>query len=572
MGYDLVVRNGTVIDGSGRARVRADVGVRDGRIVTIGRITDKGADEIDAEGHFVTPGFVDGHTHLDVQVCWDPLGTCSSWHGVTSVVMGNCGFTVAPMRASDRHLALRSLERAEDISGEVIAAGVDWRWETYADYLDVLDRQPLGVNVAGFVGHSAVRPYVMGEAAFERTATDDEIDAMRAVVEASLRAGAIGFSTSRSPNHRTTTDQPVASGVADWREVRALAGVMGELGTGIFQLAQEQYDDPERTRDYRARLTQLGVDTGRPVLFVAGAPADDAAKLRETLDWIEASNARGGRLTGCVHTREFISVMGFKVGLPFDSLPRWRELRARPLAEQRAVLADPVARAPYVEEANGDGYRRAIGAEIRPPDWSRLRVLHDPDGPWQSVAELAAVRGTTPVDVMIDESLAHDFDRYFAQPFANLDLEAVRTFLEHPYTVIGIADTGAHVSQLLDSSITTHLLSYWVRTREAFTWEQAVRMLTFDPASTWGLRDRGLLREGMRADITVFDPARVNQRLPDTAYDQPGGVRRLVQRADGYLATVVNGQVLLRDGEHTGALPGQVLRGDASLPAATPGS
>jgi N-acyl-D-amino-acid deacylase len=561
MGYDLVVRNGTVIDGSGRPPVRADVGVVDGRIAAIGRITETGTDEVDAEGHVVTPGFIDGHTHLDVQMCWDPLGTCSSWHGVTSVIMGNCGFTVAPMRASERHLALRSLERAEDIAGEVIAAGVDWQWETYADYLGVLDRSPLGINVAGFVGHSAVRPYVMGEAAFERTATDDEIATMQRVVAESLRAGAIGFSTSRSPNHRTTTDQPVASGVADWREVQALAGVMRDLGGGIFQLAQEQYDDTERNDEYRERLTRLGIDTGRPVLFVAGAPAHDDGKVRETLEWIERSNARGGRLTGCVHTREFISVLGFKVGLPFDALPSWAQLRSRPLAEQRAVLADPVSRAPFVAEAMAGSYRKGIGAEIRPPKWELLRVLHAPTGPWRTVGELAAERGTTPVDVMIDESLARDFDLYFAQPFANLNLDAVRTFLAHPYTVIGIADTGAHVSQLLDSSITTHLLSYWVRTREAFTLEQAVRMLTFDPATTWGLRDRGLLREGMVADITVFDPATVGERLPDTAYDQPGGVRRLVQKADGYLATIVNGQVLLRDGEHTGALPGQVLRG-----------
>lgn len=564
MTYDLVVRNGTIIDGSGRPRVRADVGVVDGVIAAIGRIDERGTEEVDAEGHFVTPGFVDGHTHLDAQVCWDPLGTCSSWHGVTSVVMGNCGFTVAPARASERHLALRSLERAEDISATVLEQGVEWQWETYADYLGVVDRLPKGINFAGFIGHSALRPYVMGEAAFERAATDDELAAMRREVESAMRAGAIGFSTSRSPNHRTTTDSPVASAVADWREVQALTGVLRDVGAGIFQLAQEQYADPDETAAYRERLTQLGVDTGRPVLFVAGAPAHDRAKAQETLEWIETANARGGRLVGCVHTREFISVMGFKVGLPFDSLPRWSALRARPLAEQRAVLADPVQRAPYVEEAMGGGYRGAIGAEIRPPKWELLRVLHDANGPWATVAELAAQRGTTPVDVMIDESIAVDFDRYFAQPFANLDLDAVLAFLKHPHTVIGIADTGAHVSQLLDSSITTHLLSYWVREREAFSWEEAVRMLTFDPASTWGLRDRGLLREGYAADLVVFDPARVTQRLPETAYDQPGGVRRLVQKADGYLATIVNGQVVLRDGEHTGALPGRVLRGPAA--------
>ena len=559
--YDLVIRNGTVIDGSGAPRVRADVGVIDGVVATIGRIRDRAAEEIDAEGHFVTPGFIDGHTHLDAQVCWDPLGTCSSWHGVTSVVMGNCGFTIAPIRADARHLALRSLERAEDISAEVLAAGVDWQWETYAEYLDVVDRLPKGINYAGFVGHSALRPYVMGEAAFERAATDDELAAMHHEVTSAMRAGAIGFSTSRSPNHATTTDDPVASRVAEWREVEALAGVLRELGGGLFQLAQEQYADPAANREYRERLTKLGVDTGRPILFVAGAPANDPAKVRETLDWIESSNAIGSRLVGCVHTREFISVMGFRVGLPFDSLPLWSELRARPIDEQRFMLADPVSRAPYVSEAMAGNYRSAIGAEIRPPKWDLLRVLHDANGPWATVAELAAQRDTTPVDVMIDESLDANFDRYFAQPFANLNLDAVLTFLRHPNTVIGIADTGAHVSQLLDSSIPTHLLSYWVREREAFTWEQAVRMLTFDPASTWGLRNRGLLREGFAADLVVFDPSSVSQRLPEVANDQPGGMRRLIQKADGYRATIVNGSVLLRDGEHTGALPGALLRG-----------
>lgn len=561
MSFDLVIRNGTVIDGSGRPAMRADVGIVGDRIATIGRITEQGADEVDAEGHFVTPGFIDGHTHLDAQVCWDPLGTCSSWHGVTSVVMGNCGFTIAPSRSSEKHLALRSLERAEDIASEVLAAGVDWQWETYADYLGVVDQLPKGINFAGFVGHSALRPFVMGEAAFERAATDDELVAMRNEVRSAMQAGAIGFSTSRSPNHATTTDQPVASRLADWTEVQAITDVLRELGGGLFQLAQEQHGDADDLRAYRERLTQLAMDSGRPVLFVAGAPGKDPAKVTEVLDWIEQSNTRGGRLVGCVHTREFISVMGFRVGLPFDSLPMWRELRARPLAEQRAVLADPVTRAPYVEVAMRGTYADGIGAEMRPPNWDLLRVLHDANGPWSTVGELAANRNTTPVDVMIDESLAADFDRYFAQPFANFDLDAVLTFLRHPNTVIGIADTGAHVSQLLDSSITTHLLSYWTREREMFTWEQAVRMLTFDPASTWGLRDRGLLREGAYADVTVFDPKTVNQRLPETAYDQPGGVRRLIQRADGYLATVVNGSVLLRNGEHTGALTGQLLRG-----------
>ena len=562
MQFDLVIRGGELADGDGGPLRPADVAVVDGRIVAVGQVAGRGREEIDARGKLVTPGFVDIHTHYDGQATWDSRLQPSSWHGVTTAVMGNCGVGFAPVRAQHRDRLIELMEGVEDIPGAALHEGLSWQWDSFGDYLDALDQRPRDIDVAAQLPHGALRVYVMGErGARLEAATEDDLRQMRQLSAEAVRAGAIGFSTSRSPNHATTTDRPVASRVADWREVQALAGVMRDLGGGIFQLAQEQYADPDLNQEYRDRLTQLGVDTGRPILFVAGAPAHDPAKVRETLDWIETSNDIGGRLVGCVHTREFISVMGFRVGLPFDSLPKWKQLRARSLEEQRAVLADPSSRAPFVEEAMGGGYRGAIGAEIRPPKWDLLRVLHDPNGPWKTVAELAAQRGTTPVDVMIDESLAADFDRYFAQPFANLNLDAVLTFLRHPHTVIGIADTGAHVSQLLDSSIPTHLLSYWVREREAFTWEEAVRMLTFDPASTWGFHDRGLLREGYAADIAVFDPVTVSQRLPETAYDQPGGMRRLIQKADGYLATVVNGSVLLRAGEHTGALPGRVLRG-----------
>ncbi|HZP28323.1 MAG TPA: amidohydrolase family protein [Acidimicrobiia bacterium] len=561
MPYDLVVRNGTVVDGTGAPRFRADVGVVGDRIAALGRIRERGAHEMDAEGRFVTPGFVDGHTHMDAQVFWDPLGTCSCWHGVTTVVMGNCGFTLAPCRETEKDLAIRSLERAEDIARDAMLEGITWQWETYADYLDALARTPLGINYAGYIGHSALRTYVMGERAFEQTATDDDLTAMRREVESALRAGAIGFSTSRSPNHETADDRPVASRLASWSEVEALVDVMTGLGAGVFELAQEQPLDPDTRADYARRLRDLAVTSGRPITYVVGMSPAAPDAWRDALDLLDDIAARGGRVTGQVHSREFLSIIGFKVNLPFDRLPGWAEMRSRPLAEQRAALADPARRAALVAEAHAGRYGAAIGAEVRPPQYDAIRVLDAPEGPYRTVAEVAAERRADPVDVMIDLSLERDLALFFAQPFANQDLGAVRTMLEHPRTVVAISDSGAHVSQIIDASVPTHFLSHWVRAEQVFTWEQGVRKLTSDPARLWGFADRGVVAEGYAADLTVFDPGTIAPALPDAARDLPAGALRLTQRATGIDATVVNGRVLLVDGEPTGDLPGRLLRG-----------
>jgi N-acyl-D-aspartate/D-glutamate deacylase len=559
--YDLVVRNGTVLDGTGAPRFRADVGVVGDRIASLGRIRERGAREIDAEGRFVAPGFVDGHTHMDAQVFWDPLGTCSCWHGVTTVVMGNCGFTLAPCRETEKDLAMRNLERAEDIAREAMLEGITWQWETYADYLDALDRTPKGINYSGYIGHSALRTYVMGERAFEQDATDDDLAAMAREVESALRAGAIGFSTSRSPNHETADDRPVASRLASWDEVRALVGVMAAAGTGVFELAQEQPGDPEAAADYARRITALAVDSGRPLTYVVGSNPAAPEAWRDALALLDDIAARGGRVTGQVHSREFLSIIGFKVNLPFDRLAGWAELRSRPLAEQRAALVDPVRRAALVAEAREGKYRSAIGAEVRPPRYDLLRVLDTREGPYRTVADVAAERRADPVDVIIDLSLEQDFALFFAQPFANHDLGAVRTMIEHPRTVVAISDSGAHVSQIIDASVPTHFLSHWVRGEGAFSWEQGVRMLTADPARLWGFTDRGVVAEGYAADLAVFDPEQVAPELPDAARDLPAGALRLKQGATGIDATVVNGRVLLVEGEPTGDLPGRLLRG-----------
>jgi N-acyl-D-amino-acid deacylase len=560
MPYDLVIMNGVVVDGSGLPRYRADVGVRHGRIAAIGRIRERSREVLDADGQVVAPGFVDGHTHMDAQVFWDPLGTCSCWHGITSVVMGNCGFTLAPCGRADRHLVMRNLERAEDISPEAMNAGIEWRWTTFPEYLDCLEGLPKGINYATYIGHSALRTHVMGERAFEHQATASDLAAMARELRDAIRAGAKGFTTSRSPSHETMDGRPVASRVASWEEVRRLVGVMGEMNAGIFELAGERHDD-EHLREYHVRLRDLAVETGRPVTFGLFSRREVPGQWRAYIDLLEETAAAGGRMFAQVHSRALSVVLSFKTTLPFDQLPVWKELRALPLAEQRGRLRDRELRPQLVAATAELSDRRAIGAEARPPDYDWIFLMDTPEPPWRSVAEVARERGVDPVEAMIDLALERDLERFFFQPIANEDQDAALELMRHPRTVVTFSDAGAHVSQIMDASLQSHLLSHWVRAKQAFTLEQAVRMLSFVPATYWGFADRGLIREGMAADLIVFDPDTIGPEMPEVVYDLPAGARRLVQRARGIAATVVNGEVVLLNGKPTGALPGQLLRG-----------
>ena len=560
MTLDLVIRGGTVVDGTGMPGYRADVGVANGTIVSIGRITERGAEEIDAEGKVVAPGFIDGHTHFDAQVCWDPLGTSSSSHGVTSVIMGNCGFTIAPCREAEMDLALRSLERAEDMSRAAMLAGIQWRWETFAEYFDELDRLPKGINYAGYIGHSALRTYVMGERAYDGPANDDDVAAMTRELEAALAAGAIGFSTSRSQSHATADDRPVASRMADWREVCALVTRMGELGGGVFELALEQYPDSGSRRPFLDRLENLAVDSGCPLTFITASTTAMPDLHRDLLALFDRTAGRGGRMFGQAHAREFRSITGFEVKLPFDGLAGWKELRRLSIDEQRRALEDPDRRRRLADEALHGPYGNAIGAEARAPQFDTMRIVDRPQGPYRTVGELAAERGVSGVDVMIDLALDTGMSQLFAQPFANQNMDSVLEILRSPHTVVAVSDSGAHVSQIVDSSVPTFLLSHWVRNEQAFTLEEGVRMLTLEPAQRWGLHERGVVQQGRVADLVVFDPDTIEPNIPHAATDLPAGAKRLIQHATGVHATVVGGQTLLIDGEHTGALPGQVLR------------
>jgi len=561
--HDLVIRNGTVVDGSGLGSYRADVAVDDGIITAVGRLRDEtGREEIDASDHVVSPGFIDGHTHMDAQLFWDTAGSNSCWHGITTVVMGNCGFTLAPVDPGAEALVVRNLERAEDIDPAALAAGIDWGWSTFPEYLDAVDRRPKGINYASNIGHSALRTWAMGERAFTEEASEDDLRLMSQQLEDALRAGAIGFTTSRTEHHETSDNRPVASRLASWDELRALVGVLSRLGVGICEGGTEGVlsSDPDERDLAFTRTRDLAVESGVPLTFgiIATDPGGD-----RMLDLIDTTAAAGGRIIGQSHCRGISVLMGFQTRLPFDLLPEWRELRQRPLAEQAAAYRDPETKARLVQTAMRGDYSalRGIGAMPRKPDFEGIRVYERGLPPNPTVAEVARARGVEPAEAMIDLGLESDFEVLFIQPsLYPQDPEVLRRVLRHPRTVMTFSDSGAHLSQIADASIHTYLLGHWVRDLGELTIEDAVRMITLAPALAWGFSDRGLVREGMVADLNVFDPATIAPAVPKVVHDLPAGGRRLIQRADGFLATVVNGEVTIRDGQPTGATPGRLFR------------
>jgi N-acyl-D-aspartate/D-glutamate deacylase len=559
MAYDLVVKNGMIVDGSGLPRYRGDIGIKDGKIAEIGRIASTAGETLDAEGHIVSPGFIDGHTHMDAQIFWDPIGTSSCFQGVTSVVMGNCGFTLAPCRESEADLVFRNLERAEDISRAAMLAGIKWRWETFPQFLDVLDTLPKGINYSGYIGHCALRTYVMGQRAFTDEATEDDTRAMVHQVKEAIAAGAFGFSTTRSVNHQTSDDKPVASRLATWGEFETLVHAMG---AGVVEVAGEPRGaDSDKARIYYEGLSKLAIDTGRPITFGLFNRRKTPGAWRTTFDIIERTAQRGGRMFAQVHSRALNVLLSFETQLPFDKWEYWREIRALPLADQKKALLDPEKRRRLVEIASRPYEGPLVrGTEARPPEWDWIYAMDKIEGPHKSMADLARQKNTHPVELMIDMALERDMKFFMVQPIANENQTEALELMKHPRSVVTFSDSGAHVSQIMDSSLQTHLLSHWVREKQAFTLEEAVKLITCDNATQFGFHDRGLLREGMAADIVVFDPATVGPRMPEVVCDLPAGAKRLRQKADGMRATIVNGQVMLRDNEPTGNLPGKLLR------------
>jgi N-acyl-D-amino-acid deacylase len=569
MALDLLIKNGTVIDGSGMPRYRADVGVKGGRIVEIGRIREPAEKVIDADGQVVSPGFIDGHTHMDAQVAWDPLGSCSCWHGVTSVVMGNCGFALAPCKPEDREWFARCLTAVEDIPTEAMMEGIDWTWETFPEYLANVERLPKGLNYGMYIGHSALRMYAMGpRRGLEEKASEDDLRAMEHAVAEALRAGALGFSTSRATTHVTPDDTPVASRIGDWSEIERLVGQMGKLNSGIFQIGPD-ISGGEAQRACLEQLRKIATDSGRPIMFgmLATKQGIDPNPWDFQTRFMDETVALGGRMYGQATTRSINAVFSLKSYLPFDVLPAWKAVRALPLAEQKARLRDPEVRARLIaEEATMKPRERTLqggGAattDPRKPNYDNLFPMLSVDWDDPSVGELSRRHNKHPVEVILDLALEND-NRMFVQPIVNEQPADVLNLLKHPRTLATFSDSGAHVCQEMGSSLQTHLLSYWVRNKQQFTLEEAVRMLTFDNASAWELPDRGLIRTGYAADLVVFDEAGVKPQLPTVETDLPGGARRLVQKADGIMATIVNGTVAIENGQATGNSGGQVLKG-----------
>jgi N-acyl-D-amino-acid deacylase len=569
MALDLLVKNGTVIDGSGLPRYRTDVGVKGGRIVQIGRIREPAERVVDAEGMIVAPGFIDGHTHMDAQVNWDPLGSCSCWHGVTSVVMGNCGFALAPCKPEDREWFARCLTAVEDIPTEAMMEGIDWTWETFPEYLATVERLPKGLNYGAYIGHSALRMYAMGaRRGLEEKASEDELRAMEHAVAEALKAGALGFSTSRANTHLTPDDSPVASRIADWPEIERLVAQMGKLDAGIFQIGPD-ISGGEAQKACLEQLRKIALDTGRPIMFgmLATKQGIDPNPWDFQTRFMDETVALGGRMWGQATTRSINAVFSLKSYLPFDVLPAWKEIRSLPLAEQKARLRDPEVRARLVAaEATMKPRERTLqggGAattDPRKPNYDNLFPMLSVDWDDPSIGELSRRQNKHPVEVIIDLALDNE-NRMFVQPIVNEQPADVLNLLKHPRTLATFSDSGAHVCQEMGSSLQTHLLSYWVRNKQQFTLEEAVRMLTFDNASAWELPDRGLIRTGYAADLVVFDEAGIKPQLPTVETDLPGGARRLVQKADGIAATIVNGVVAIENGQATGNSGGQVLKG-----------
>ena len=448
-----------------------------GRIAEIGRIRERGKDEIDATGQVVSPGFIDGHTHMDAQVFWDPLGSCSCWHGVTTAVMGNCGFTLAPGSPEQREMILSNIIRAEDISAEAIGAAVPWKWTRFREYMDVVDELPKAINYAANIGHSALRTHVMGPRAFEQHASADDMGAMEHELLDALDAGAIGFTSSLSTGHKLPEpdNRPVASNHGSWEELSQLVCAVGTTGRGIFEYSRERQSrspDPEVRKAVNDRLRDLAVKSGVPITF--GIPSGSAG-TKDNLALLDSTAKAGGRMFGQTHTRGISHVLSFKGRLQFDDFAEWARVRALPIEEQRKAFRDPEQRRRLVEATKSGAYRTG-GGEPRKPTYENMYVVYSAVSRNPTVAELAAKRNVDPVEVMMDLALESDFNQLFMQfdeaTVPKTEEEALAT-LRHPRTVMTFSDSGAHVSLIMDSSIHTHLLAYWVRERGAFSLEEA---------------------------------------------------------------------------------------------------
>jgi N-acyl-D-amino-acid deacylase len=558
MAYDVIIKNGTVVDGTGGAPYRADVAIQGDRIAEIGKVTASAKRTLDAEGRIVTPGFVDIHTHLDAQIFWDPIASSSCWHGVTSVVMGNCGVTFAPCRPGDREYFAHLMESVEDIPAATIMAGMPWQWETYGEYLKALDARPKGLNVGGLVGHCAVRYWAMGaESLDNQPANADQIARMHDIVTEAIAGGALGFSTSRTILHRTPEGQPVPGTFATREELLGIAKALGTLKRGLFEAApgidSGKPEDIKREVDW---MTEVSLATGRPVTFGLAQSRPHREVYSSMLEQISASATRGAQIFAQSTARGIGVLFGFVNRTPFDRALSWRALRTLKLEEKVAKLRNPEYRATMIQEALADP---------PPIDFSQIFLLPTAEARYDHQAEdsLAAHArrlGVSPAEAFITLSSEQAGKALFNYPFLNPTFDAVQHMLDHPRVVIGLGDSGAHCGQIMDSSLPTYFLKYWVQERQHFTLAQAIRKLTHDPAQLFGIHERGILRQGAYADVNVIDYDHLQLPAPTFVNDLPADGARYIQKSSGYTYTLVNGQVFMEGLEHTGTFAGRVLR------------
>jgi N-acyl-D-aspartate/D-glutamate deacylase len=565
--HDLVIRGGTIVDGTGAPGRSGDVAIDGGVIAEVGGSAGPGRREIVADGSVVAPGWVDIHTHYDGQVTWDPYLTPSCWHGITTVVMGNCGVGFAPAKPERRDWLIGLMEGVEDIPGAALAEGIRWEWESFPEYLDALEQMPRALDVGTQVPHGAVRAYVMGErGAKNQPPTPEDIAAMGAIVREGIAAGALGFSTSRTLLHRAIDGEPVPGTFAPEDEVLGIGRAMGQIGQGVFEMASDLTPETKEL----AWMERLSRESGRPVTFALLQNDFDPQQWKRLLEATERANANGAKPVGQVSARPTGLLLGFDGTVhPFKCHRAYKEVAHLPIAERVVRLRDPEVRARLLAETDvhfDDPFTQFICTM-----WTKIFTLGDPlnyePSRDQSLAALSERAGCRPEELALDALLEREGRGLLYLPllnYADFDFAPIHTMLTHPDTVLSLSDGGAHCGVICDAGTPTLMLTHWVRGRTRgprLSLEFAVRRQTSETAALYGLHDRGRLAPGLKADVNVIDLDALRLHQPEIVFDLPAGGRRLVQRADGYRQTVKDGQVTFEDGEPTGALPGKLLRG-----------
>lgn len=573
--FDLVIRGGTVVDGLGNEPFVADVAITDGKIAAIGTDLGRGKEEIQAQGLLVTPGFVDVHTHYDGQVIWENRLNPSSGHGVTTALMGNCGVGFAPARKADHTKLIQLMEGVEDIPGVVMTEGLTWEWETYPQYLDAVAARPHDINIASYVPHAPLRVYVMGDrAAAGEAATPEDIERMARIAREAVEAGALGFATSRTLFHRSSSGDKIPTLDAAEDELDGIAKAIASTGRGMLQIATD-YENGTNIAGEFAMLSGVAGRNGIPLTLPMAQLHSNPDGWREILGLIADANARGVKITAQALPRGIGLLFGLELSAhPFCLNPSYMAIAGLPLAERMERMRDPELRARIVAEEPGEAASPLLGFIGRYENMFEIGnpLNYEPD-PVNSIAARAERLGVTPANLAYDLLLAHEGQTTFYSPFANYadgNLDVALEMFRHPNLVPGLGDGGAHYGIICDAAYTTFLITHWTRDRtrgERMGIVEAVKAMSHDTARMIGLNDRGVLAPGYNADVNVIDYANLTLHPPKVAFDLPAGGRRVTQRADGFVATLVNGRVVYRNGAPTGDLPGVLVRGQQPAPA-----